>query len=76
MTSASGGQRSIQLSYGRMGCTIYAILPLNATGIHRIKNAIFCESRAKTGVFLRRSVEKLTSSEKRTGLASPRQLTS
>jgi hypothetical protein len=33
MTSASGGQRSIQLSYGRMGCTIYAIPLFNATGI-------------------------------------------
>ncbi len=32
MTSASGGQRSIQLSHGRMGCTIYAIHRTNATG--------------------------------------------
>ena len=46
VTSASGGQRSIQLSYGRMGCTLYAIPPFNATGIHRINHAIFVAIRA------------------------------
>ncbi len=40
VTSASGGQRSIQLSYGRMGCTIYAIPPFNATGIHCFSRSI------------------------------------
>lgn len=32
MTSASGGQRSIQLSHGRISCNVYAIPVVIATG--------------------------------------------